>query len=633
MDRFLVNMAIIRVNWDQKGNSILDNYIPLIEEALRQIDGDVFSLEQFKSKFVEISDFEIPTGAVLSLLKRAENKYKLIYKDKNIYYINRSEIKNISMSTLRNTEQRRYNELALKFKKWCIDNYHIEIDKDDFSQFFFNILYDISPSLFANISDAENIKFGDDSKQKYLVAKFVAWADKFDQNSFDAILSFVRGAMLTETFYYSQNYNDIENKPLKKVKVFFDTSFLLRALGYASETFVSPCVELINMLNELNVGMFYFKHTLDEMHGIFTAALHQAHEGNRILQSRKPGDLFDFINLNGWTRSDILLAKESLESKLNALNVNVEQMKEIETVYSIDERSLRDKLKEKFTEQSESARNHDIDCIHAVFQMRQGRVQPYLDRCKAIFITTNNSLAILTTKYFNDLIGHSNSPVCMSDHVFSSLVWMKTVKKSEKIPVDRLVATCYAALLPSEEQWNKYVQEANKLKSDGRISENDYYVLISSQIARDCFMDKSFTTEDNIFGTLPEILHKAKIEYTEEIGDQLLTYKKKAMEFSCRIENFVNKAESVINRCIFITILILFISVLLSGLFVSKPASLEEIKEISFQNVIFIITSLLSIASVLTGFILIRFCDKVSNILSRSFAKYLLSQLTDSNPL
>nr|VFK23127.1 MAG: hypothetical protein BECKLPF1236A_GA0070988_103702 [Candidatus Kentron sp. LPFa]VFK35432.1 MAG: hypothetical protein BECKLPF1236C_GA0070990_103742 [Candidatus Kentron sp. LPFa] len=80
MDRFLVNMAIIRVNFNKKGTGILDNYMPLVHEALKNIDSDVVSVDQFKEKFIEISEFDIPTGSVLSLLKRATDKYGLLKK-------------------------------------------------------------------------------------------------------------------------------------------------------------------------------------------------------------------------------------------------------------------------------------------------------------------------------------------------------------------------------------------------------------------------------------------------------------------------------------------------------------------------------------------------------------------------
>ena len=33
MDRFLINMAIIKVNWNRSRSDLLDNYIPLVHEA------------------------------------------------------------------------------------------------------------------------------------------------------------------------------------------------------------------------------------------------------------------------------------------------------------------------------------------------------------------------------------------------------------------------------------------------------------------------------------------------------------------------------------------------------------------------------------------------------------------------
>jgi len=72
MDKFLVNMAVVKVNWDKSQGDILDNYIPLIAYALSKMEDETISVEEFKGTFRAVAEFDIPTGAIITLLKRAE---------------------------------------------------------------------------------------------------------------------------------------------------------------------------------------------------------------------------------------------------------------------------------------------------------------------------------------------------------------------------------------------------------------------------------------------------------------------------------------------------------------------------------------------------------------------------------
>lgn len=47
MENFLVNMAVVKVNWDKSQKDLLDNYIPLVAYALKGYKHDVISLDAF----------------------------------------------------------------------------------------------------------------------------------------------------------------------------------------------------------------------------------------------------------------------------------------------------------------------------------------------------------------------------------------------------------------------------------------------------------------------------------------------------------------------------------------------------------------------------------------------------------
>jgi hypothetical protein len=61
VEKFLVNMAIVKVNWDSSEKDLLDNYIPLVAYVLKIYRNDIISLEEFKDELTRVAEFEMPT--------------------------------------------------------------------------------------------------------------------------------------------------------------------------------------------------------------------------------------------------------------------------------------------------------------------------------------------------------------------------------------------------------------------------------------------------------------------------------------------------------------------------------------------------------------------------------------------
>ena len=610
MDKFLVNMAVVKVNWDKSRGDILDNYIPLIGYTLRQMDEDVFSVEDFKTKFRKVAEFAVPTGAVITLLKRASKKYGYLERGaQGTYAIQREKLEENEFTVKRDAEQRKYNQLRDSFIRYCKDTSGIELDKDDVHEYFFEVLFDIAPHLFASVSDIDHVKIEPTEKRKYLVGKFISHANHADQNSFEAIASFVRGAMLTETFYYSHP-SDISSK-MRTVRTFFDTQFLLRALGYADSAPVVPCRELLDMLKSMSVKMRCFRQTFNEIHKILFAAASLLRRYGR-LRSNRPGDVFDYFMRAKFSASDVEVELAKLEENLSAIGITVEENPDYVENYSIQETALSDDIEKEIPNQQEEGRKHDIDCLAAIHRLRLGKSQKYLESCVAIFITTNSAIARAATRFFNSEYGVSNAPVCMADQVFTTLIWLKAVKKAPDMPKDRLVATCYAAMNPSEQLWGKYVTEAERLRKKGSIQEEDYAVLVHSLEARNRLMDLTFGEGDIIQGTLEDVLASAKAIYVAEVTDELDDAKKKNRLQKRKISEISVKAGRLARNVILYSSLAVWFGLLIFGLLKTTPDDLIFENLLSLKSWAFIVLVVLTLLNLIYGCRVKGWCDKLA---------------------
>ncbi len=78
------------------------------------------------------------------------------------------------------------------------------------------------------------------------------------------------------------------------------------------------------------------------------------------------------------------------------------------------------------------------------------------------------------------------------------------------VPKHAVIAASYAALNPRDELWRLYIQELERRKARGDISDAEYHLLRSSREARELLVDSTFGDEHAFTaGTVDEVLAHA----------------------------------------------------------------------------------------------------------------------------
>lgn len=207
---------------------------------------------------------------------------------------------------------------------------------------------------------------------------------------------------------------------------------------------------------------------------------------------------------------------------------------------------------------------------------------------------------------------------------------MKSVKKTANLPKDRLVANCYSALLPSDTLWSDYVSEVNRLKLKGEITEHDYHVLIHSMAARDELMEQTYSSDENIFGSVNSILEKAKIKYTEELGAKLEEAESQVETNAKKIDRVVEKLSHFVNRTVLFSTIVLWSFFLGLGLIYTSPASISDLKKIDAMSFVFLALITLTILNLIFGFRLFDFCKVLADKCGKRTAekvRYLIEKI------
>jgi hypothetical protein len=612
MERLLINMAIVKVNWDHSGADLLENYIPLLAYAVSECKATTASLDEIREHFRSVAEFEVPIAALGTLIKRASKKHGFLSRQPDgTFEICREKLPDQQYRNLRDTELRKYQALKHSFVAYCETHNIAPPTPEEIDSYFFDVLYDVAPSLIGSTSSPipQSIANREPESAKALIARFVSHCYESDPTSSTAIESFVRGAMLTETFYYSAP--DTLSQKMRDVVVYFDTGFLLRALGLCEKGIAEPCKELTHILRGMSVKMRCFRDTYNEFHRILHAASSQLRGGRRLI-ARAPGDIFDYYNSIGATQSDVELDIAMLEQSLNKIGIRVVDRPEHVEALTVDEAKLSQYIQDILPGQTVDARQHDIDCLTSIFRLRAGRAQPYLESCVAIFVTTNVQLARASARFFNENEGVSNAPVCMADQVFTTLVWLKSVNKLPNLPKHRLVANCIAATQPSDRLWNRYINEADSLRDKKEISENDYAVLIHSLEARHHLMDSVIEKGEFLHGSVKDVLALARATYTEELGQQLSAIEREARAQRQKLDGLINSTSHIAALCIRYVALLLWISLIVGGLFVTAPKPFTFAAIFDLDAWLFCLMALVGILNLVWGIRLYDSCDRIS---------------------
>jgi hypothetical protein len=308
----------------------------------------------------------------------------------------------------------------------------------------------------------------------------------------------------------------------RSTDVYFDTQFLLYALGHCGEARSDPCKELLDLLHEAGARLRCFRHTLQEADSILFA----------IERTFLDGQLKDFYGpsvghflTQQYRASDITLFRQTLEKDLEKLGIWVVDKPNYAVVqYQIDEEQLEKELDQVITYRSPVARQRDVDSISAIMRLRRGETSHEIEDCKAIFITTNASLARVAREFCRRESDPAAIPPCLTDHVVTTLVWLRRPLERPQLPMKRIIADCYAATQPDDRLWAKYLAEIERREkmSSREFTQQDYISLKYTTEAHSALMEKTLG-DDEAFttGTVPEIVKIVRLQIQKETLDEL----------------------------------------------------------------------------------------------------------------
>ena len=515
----IISLAILKVNWDEPdGKDYLENFVPLVSECVRLSSDLVISIPDLQSNLKKRFGLIVPQNALKSILKRLK-KHGYIKQENNALYPMRAQLERLNFSEIKNKVLEMEDSLVRHLISFAFDKYNLSWSQEDAEAALLGYLEENQFVVFHAIQEASKVAMPSEgrTKNRFIVGSFICSLQETNAADFNSIDIIVKGSMLANAVYLPDP-NKIA-KRFTKSNVYFDTSFIVYALGYGGKLRQAPCSELLEMLYEMDGKIRCFQHTVEEIYGILDACAHRLKSGSL---KDAYGPSMEYFIEKGFKASDIELFKSKLYDDIKALRIEIIDKPAYEERYLIDELGLQKKLEAIIGYGNPKALQRDVDSISAIMRARRGQRCYMFEDCRALFVTTNRQLVRVSKEFLWEQISSDTLPPAITDYDLTTLLWLKRPMEAPDLPKKRIIADCYAATKPNDRLWQKYMREVDRLEREKHLTPEDVYTLRFSMEAQSMLMqltygDEGFFTE----GTVQEILDMARSHIQREVLDQL----------------------------------------------------------------------------------------------------------------
>lgn len=540
----LTSLAMLKVHTDH-GQDYLDYLRPFVLHVLIRNRPERVSDSIVQNYLRDEFGLEIPARAVQVVLKRLSRKHPL-KKEDGVYRI-AGELPDPRIDAERADAARHIQAVIAHLREFSNTTARPFASDDEavtaicvfLAQFDIQCL-----RAYLRGTAIPNVESHQDA-YVVLVSKYLLTLQD-NPDRFDSFLVVVKGHMLANALLCP----DLENAPksYKGVTFYLDTPLLVRQLGLEGEPKQAAVNSMIDLLRHLGATVAAFSHSRDELESVIKGAANhiEAHNGR--------GDIVAEARRRGTTRSDLILMAGQIDEKLEAAGIKIIETPKYSTDLQIDETKFEATLDDEVSYYNPRAKYYDINSVRSIYVLRSGTAPKSIERAKAVLVTSNAAFAQAAYRYGQKHEESREVSSVITDFSLANIAWLKAPLGASALPMTEVLAVSYAALQPSKELLDKYMNEIEKLEKSGKISARDHQLLRSSQLAQDELMNLTLGEEDALTEqTVTETLRRVREEIAREENDKYRAEKAKheetLAELKAEREKLIRAQEQLYWRC------------------------------------------------------------------------------------
>jgi type IV secretory pathway VirB2 component (pilin) len=510
--RLLTTMAIVRATAEDDRDYL--SYIePFVSDRLKAWpNGEVVDSETLSRALCEEFEFPaVPMHVSKVLIHRAAAREELAEVDHK-FYANPAKLDCVpDLAEKKSAMLAQTNALAGAVVRYAKEIHELEWTEEQAYAALERLCEDFGSDLaLARRHGLAAVPAVEADEALAVVHGFARRALERDATSFDAMVALVQGTMLANAVYFEDTRATVNR--LSELRVYLDTTPLLRALGAAEPAVCDAAREMLALLQDFKVRMFVFPHVLEEMSAVLdgvAGALRRGRSGyhEQVRVGGRNREAIDALIKEGVNAGEIEAMIADLAPRLQDLGVSVQEPPAHVKKGHIDEVAFDKILSDVVRYKTKPPKETDLRSLAAVDRLRGGTHPQDLSQTRALFITTNGALVRAARQFFDAEGKGARVSHAMVDVALTSQLWVRSSNRKPEMPRRMLIADCYAALSPSPELWERWVGAISRLRERGDLTDEQVQTLIYHQQAKVVLFERTRGDPDAVSeDTVAEVL-------------------------------------------------------------------------------------------------------------------------------
>ncbi len=522
----ITSLAMLYALWQSSQQDLLDLISPFVLYAvgkMTQIEGeiDVGEVALYMEKEFGYKSFQ-PMVVTRVLTREASSRKKkenqFITKKNKQFVLKNSLSDFLDGFSEKRTACKQHADAVttalasfLNDKKPCNNGGYTQSDAERFLLSFFE---GHGTAILLSVDDLRQIRTKDNGLD-YFVGRFILQENEAQSVLFDYLVELVKGYYVTTALYLQAENPNVTTSSFKDVSFFMDTRQLLAYLGFKSDPENKSVQEMVYSLQRNGASIKCFKYNLEEVDGIL-----EAYKFSTTQRYRGPSTMtLEYFDEHRYAYTHVEAAQKKVAQRLKADRIDSVSPQEFleengvagNSLGLLDEKEIEKIVLSIKPKYNLSTLPNDLSAINAVSRVRQGKVYPDIERCKAVFVTSNPVLEVAARRYLATISQDSGFPLIISDEDLCIMAWLKDFEQSNSLPEMRLLENVLAATTPTTDLMEAYYSHLENLEKQGEIDVDEVSLLRVDQFARRELMEATHGNKANLTGeTIKEIRRKVR---------------------------------------------------------------------------------------------------------------------------
>ena len=212
---------------------------------------------------------------------------------------------------------------------------------------------------------------------------------------------------------------------------------------------------MVESLKKNGAKLACFTYNIDEVNSIL-----EAYKLSTISKSKRPSAYtLEYFDANGYSYTHVEANQKKFVQRLenagiSSISPNSFFNDDITSESSsglLDDERIKEILLSIKPSYNQTTLPDDLGAINTVSRIRRGKKYPYIEKCKAVFVTSNSVLVSATRAYIKESSYDFGFPIAITGEDLCVMAWLKDFEQSNSLPQMRLLENVLAAITPSKE--------------------------------------------------------------------------------------------------------------------------------------------------------------------------------------